>query len=72
MKGKPNVIIHFIPVRRNGRTVSGRSGQCPAMTVSWRPEDVSGAEVGHQMGGSGLAVEENGELWSVAQSGCDI
>ena len=47
------------------------SGQWSMMRMPWWPEEVSGAEVGHQMGGSRLALVENGELLSVAQLGCD-
>lgn len=33
---------------------------------------MSGAEVEHQMGGSKLAMVENGELSRVDQWGCDV
>lgn len=61
-------------VRQAGIMVGGVvecSGQWSMMRMSWWPEEVSGAGVGHQMGGSRLAPVENGELLSVAQLGCD-
>lgn len=44
--------------------------QCPVSSDE-NVSEVSGAEVGHQVGGTRFAVVENGVLWNVAQQGYD-